>query len=308
MGELGHLHDDLSDTASAARCYERALALAPSDDLAWTLAHAYAELDRHQDALRLYQNFKDNPKALESAAILSESLDRHEDLAAAQRNRLEALGKLATAKDFLDLAATHDALEQPDEEIATIEDGLRRFPDSVRLRISLADAAHRRGETEAALRILEKPRLRSRVEALSLYIQIANDLDDPSPAIRFLGENIDEQHQFPLATLVDLSELCVNAGRPYIAERIIEKILRIDPNQRGFDWETLADASARMGNFEMAERFQKRHLASGPAARKTESWEALGDIFDAQGKFREAREAYRRSLNLYKEAILKAEL
>ena len=138
--ELGCIHDELSDTGSAASCYERALALAPSDDLSWKLANAYVELDRHQDALGVYRSLKDNSKALESAAILSESLGRYDDVAATQRNRLETLGKKATPKDFLDLAATHGALEEPDEESAAIETGLRRFPGSARLRARLTRA------------------------------------------------------------------------------------------------------------------------------------------------------------------------
>lgn len=259
------------------------------------LAEARIRADQYEEALHLYSSLPEvahDPVTLENYAMLAESLDEHKELHRALSLTVQAT-KNPTVENYLDLAEAAAYLDDPNIQVAGLEEGIKHLPDSALLRTSLANAWVHAEDYEQAVAVLTaKPELKKNMEAVGLALSLASDVRDPTRILDFVGDDVEKRFTLPLTARLDLAVLYRACGESAKADRIFASI----PESPETNAE-IAEARFQVGDYEDAARLMVAHMASHPRAPASR-WLFLGEIYEALGQPEEAKKAYDYSLAL----------
>ena len=259
------------------------------------LAEARIRANQYEQALQLYSALPEaahDPITLENYSMLAESLDDHKELHRALSLTVRA-AKNPSVENYLDLAEAAAYLDDPNIQVAGLEEGIKRLPESALLRISLANAwVHAEDYEQAIAALTARPALKKSMEAVALALSLASDVRDPTRILDFVGEDVEKRFTLPLAARLDLAVLYRVCGESGKADQIFASIPESSETNAG-----IAEARFEVGDYEDAARLMVAHMASHPRATASQ-WLFLGEIYEALGQADEAKKAYDYSLAL----------
>jgi Flp pilus assembly protein TadD len=287
--------EEQSRLEDATKLYEQALALAPQDvSIQKELADLHIARRDFRDAFVLYEKLPESAHdnlTLENYALLAESLAEYPAYNRALVARMHRL-KQPSTQDFLELGRSYAVIGEEEAQVKTYETGLRRIPRSHILRIELAHSLRLMDRYQEALAVLARPEMKSDMQAMQLYIELACLAEDYVGALSFVGQGIEKQFAFGPEVRLDLGEIYLNNGYAREADAMFSSV----PDEPAL-WPLLAAARFKAGNFASAETYQRKYLA-GLTVPDPQGWMLLGDICKAEGRESEAQEAYAKSLSL----------
>ncbi|MFZ4763573.1 MAG: hypothetical protein ACOYMN_01365 [Roseimicrobium sp.] len=254
---------------------------------------------RFADALALLAGASEaahNEETLEAYAALAESLGEHEARLRALRLILGKVPSPAPAH-YLAMADTALSTQEPQRVRGILEEGIRRFPDEVPLRLMQADWLARAQEYEAALAVLMHPSMAQRFEAVALLLNLTPQVEDAAAVLTFLGADVESRFVLAVPDRLHLAVLHHKAGHAGECARLLATVAETPENTRA-----IAQARFHCGDFAAAERLMLRCIKE-PQGAKAGDWVFLGDIYERQGRAADAQRAYDQSL-----ALLSADL
>jgi tetratricopeptide (TPR) repeat protein len=284
----------------ALALYQQALKLDPRDQTALKeSADLYIALGSFREALQIYQRLPDaahDHLTLESYALLAESLADYPAYNVALVKRMQRL-KQPTTQDFLELGRSYAVIGEQEDQVNTYQTGLRRIPRSHILRIELAHALRLMDRYAEALTVLGRPELRTDMQAMQLYIELACLEEDYTAALSFLGRGIEDKFAFGPEVRLDLGQIYLNNGYAKEADKLLTSV----PDEAAL-WPLLAAARYKAGNFVSAETYQLKYLTA-LTVPDPQGWLLLGDIYKALGREGDAQDAYAKSLTLMQDKL-----
>jgi tetratricopeptide (TPR) repeat protein len=233
---------------------------------------------------------------LENYALLAESLAEYPAYNRALVARMHRL-KQPTTQDYLELGRSFDVVGEQEQEVKTYEIGLRRNPQSHILRIELAHTLRLMDRYSEALAVLGRPEMKSDMQAMQLYIELAVLSEDYAGALAFLGRGIEEKFAFGPEVRLDLGQIYLQSGYAKEADELLTSV----PDEPAL-WPLLAAARYKAGNFPSAEKYQRKYLTA-LTVPDPQGWLLLGDIYKAEGREAEAQQAYSKSLSLMEDKL-----
>ena len=294
------LLEDTGDETASRAAFNMMLKRFPGDTEAMKrLATACIRAGDHAQALSLYEKLPvevHNHETLENYAMIADSLDDHAGEFRALRMAAD-LDKEPSVDRYLELADSAGYLDDPQQAVDVLEEGMKRLPQSAQLRLALADRFMHADRTEEAFALLTHESLKGRFEAVQALLDMSSSIGDAAAALAFIGDDIEKTQPLTAEDRLQLGVLHYNAGRPDEARRLFQSVPETKENLHA-----LAEAHACTGNFETTVRLMEAHLATHAAA-SPEDWIFLGDIYELLGRMDEARRAYDHSI-----AILTADL
>jgi tetratricopeptide (TPR) repeat protein len=293
--ELAAVYDEMSLMDKALATHEHILSLDPNYlPSRKEKADLLIGLRDFRGALAVYKKFtpaEHDPFTLENYALLAESL-------ADYAGRADALGMRQrlllhpTSKDFYDVARAYIVLEQYDTGISLLHEGMKKHPNSRLLWLTLARAYGSADRGDEALVLLERPEIRSDMEALMIYIETAATRMEYEKAYNFLGNGIEKQFAFGPETMLPLSVIYFHNNRKNKADQLLADV-KPEPSL----FSLLAKTHFQRAEYSVAETYQRSYLDRLQLA-DAPGWMFLGDLCKAQGKKEQADEAYHKGLLL----------
>ncbi len=264
-------------------------------------AYALVRLHRYEEACTAYVKVaREQPEDAdlqETCAGLCDSLGRIDETCAATKRLLACPGRPTTPEDYLELADQYRLADHENDFIDTLRTALKRYPDTLRIRITLAEALGQNGEHDEAVRLLALESLRSNGEAMDLLINEAMEAQDTALAETFLGWKVpDCLHDLPV-TLMKLASLFDHLNRPELSTSIIAGLLNDFRFRQGDTWLTLGRMCLDAGEETKAESFATLYLSSS-GANNSKGWELLGDIYQSEERTAEAMAAYSKAVEV----------
>ena len=300
LSELAGMYSEMPQSAKALTLYEKVALMDPKNlDVRKEIADLRLVLKDYTGAFAFYHSLPENghdATTLENYSLLAESLG---DYPAYNRSLVMRYHRLKEpeSNDFLELARSFDLTNKPDGALTTLTEGLRRVPKSRVLRIHLAQSWRNRGNYDEAIRLLAIPALKTDMQAMSLYIEVACLKEDYQMAYAFLGKGFERKFGFPPDVRLDLGHIYFNNGYMTEADALYSSI----PDEPSL-WPLIANARFRRGDLTGAEAYQRRHLASSQVP-DAPGWLLMGDILRAGGREAEAQAAYGKSLRLMEQKL-----
>ena len=257
--------------------------------------HHYEEgCDAYVKAARMQP---DDADLQETCAGLCDSLGRNDETCEAIKRLLACESRPTTPEDYMELADHYRLAGREQEFLATLRTALKRYPDTVRVRITLAEALGQGGQHEEAVQLLALEPLRSHAEAMDLLINESMDAQDTSVAANFFGQTMPAGLQGMPVSMMKMAALFDHLNRPDASNAIITSLLH-DPQYRQNDtWMTLGKMCLEAGEEAKAESFVTLYLSSSGAAN-SKAWELLGDIYQTEDRSQEAQAAYSKAVEV----------
>ena len=270
LDRLGRAHEWLEDPAAAARVYEDAVSLMPSNP--WfqaRLARAYVDSGRHGDAERLLARARNaNPGDLSLAVIEADLRGRQGDVERGERLLLDVLEEDrgeqpgGAPRAHLALASFYSEHERLPEAVLVLETALQRFPEETSILFLLGAMLERSGrfaDAEAAFRgVIDRDP--EHAQALNYLGYMLADR----------GERLDESVE--------------------LIARAVEK----DPHNGSY-LDSLGWAYFKLDRLDLAE--PPLRAAGDQLQRNSVVQDHLGDLLNRLGRYAEAIEAWRRALD-----------
>lgn len=270
LDRLGRAHEWLEDPAGAARVYEDAVSLMPSNP--WfqaRLARAYVDSGRHGDAERLLARARNaNPGDLSLAVIEADLRGRQGDVERGERLLLDVLEEDrgeqpgGEPRAHLALASFYSEHERLPEAVLVLEAALQRFPEETSILFLLGAMLERSGrfaDAEAAFRgVIDRDP--EHAQALNYLGYMLADR----------GERLDESVE--------------------LIARAVEK----DPHNGSY-LDSLGWAYFKLDRLDLAE--PPLRAAGDQLQRNSVVQDHLGDLLNRLGRYAEAIEAWRRALD-----------
>lgn len=270
LDRLGRAHEWLEDPAGAARVYEDAVSLMPSNP--WfqaRLARAYVDSGRHEDAERLLARARNaNPGNLSLAVIEADLRGRQGDVERGERLLLDVLEEDrgeqpgGEPRAHLALASFYSEHERLPEAVLVLEAALQRFPEETSILFLLGAMLERSGrfaDAEAAFRgVIDRDP--EHAQALNYLGYMLADR----------GERLDESVE--------------------LIARAVEK----DPHNGSY-LDSLGWAYFKLDRLDLAE--PPLRAAGDQLQRNSVVQDHLGDLLNRLGRYAEAIEAWRRALD-----------
>ena len=300
LSELAGMYAEMPESAKALALYEKVAALNPANiDARKEVAELKLVLKDYAGAFAFYQSLPESAhdaSTLENFSLLAESLGDYPAYNHALVMRHHRLHEPAST-DYIELARSFDLINQPEGAITSLTEGLRRVPKSHVLRTHLAQAWRNRGNYDEAIHLLGVPALKTDMQAMSLFIEVACLKEDYQTAFAFLGKGFEKKFGFPPDVRLDLGHIYFNNGYMTEADALYSSI----PDEPSL-WPLIANARFRRGDLKGAEEYQRRWLASCQVP-DAPGWLLMGDILRAGGREAEAQAAYRKSLLLMEQKL-----
>ena len=270
LDRLGRAHEWLEDPAGAARVYEDAVSLMPSNP--WfqaRLARAYVDSGRHEDAERLLARARNaNPGNLSLAVIEADLRGRQGDVERGERLLLDVLEEDrgeqpgGEPRAHLALASFYSEHGRLPEAVLVLEAALQRFPEETSILFLLGAMLERSGrfaDAEAAFRgVIDRDP--EHAQALNYLGYMLADR----------GERLDESVE--------------------LIARAVEK----DPHNGSY-LDSLGWAYFKLDRLDLAE--PPLRAAGDQLQRNSVVQDHLGDLLNRLGRYAEAIEAWRRALD-----------
>lgn len=270
LDRLGRAHEWLEDPAGAARVYEDAVSLMPSNP--WfqaRLARAYVDSGRHGDAERLLARARNaNPGDLSLAVIEADLRGRQGDVERGERLLLDVLAEDrgeqpgGEPRAHLALASFYSEHERLPEAVLVLEAALQRFPEETSILFLLGAMLERSGrfaDAEAAFRgVIDRDP--EHAQALNYLGYMLADR----------GERLDESVE--------------------LIARAVEK----DPHNGSY-LDSLGWAYFKLDRLDLAE--PPLRAAGDQLQRNSVVQDHLGDLLNRLERYAEAIEAWRRALD-----------
>lgn len=270
LDRLGRAHEWLEDPAGAARVYEDAVSLMPSNP--WfqaRLARAYVDSGRHGDAERLLARARNaNPGDLSLAVIEADLRGRQGDVERGERLLLDVLEEDrgeqpgGEPRAHLALASFYSEHERLPEAVLVLEAALQRFPEETSILFLLGAMLERSGrfaDAEAAFRgVIDRDP--EHAQALNYLGYMLADR----------GERLDESVE--------------------LIARAVEK----DPHNGSY-LDSLGWAYFKLDRLDLAE--PPLRAAGDQLQRNSVVQDHLGDLLNRLERYAEAIEAWRRALD-----------
>ena len=300
LSELAGMYAEMPESGKALALYERVAALDPKNlEVRKEIAELRLVLKDYTGAFAFYNSLPEtshDATTLENFSLLAESLGEYPAYNRSMVMRSHRLHEPHSG-DFLELARSFELIDQTDAALATLADGLRRVPKSRLLRTRLAQAWRNRGNYDEAVRLLAIPALKSDMQAMSLFIEVACLKEDYQMAYAFLGKGFEKKFGFPPDVRLDLGHIYFNNGYMTEADALYSSV----PDEPSL-WPLIANARFRRGDLKGAELYQKRWLGSTQVP-DAPGWLLMGDILRAGGRETEAQAAYGKSLSLMEQKL-----
>ena len=335
--EYGQILMRLYEFEKALVVYKKAEQMSPKDK---SILKANAEILYHmgnyEDSFKYYELLiADSPNidVLESYAALAEALGQLNKLAQSIEVRI-SLSTNVISYDYHQLAYSRKLLGQTNAFIATLKEGLKRFPDDASLRLQTVLALQ---ETEqfdqAAEYLIKHPELKKNAELLQMYIGLLVSSQKLKEAEAFFAKEVPSQFRTNPGLLESEAYVYESLKQPENALKIYAKLRQINPTEirytanyarmlclagrykealpfvpmieSGVDKERLhllAQIHAAASKFKLAEDYQKQYIASRPE-NMPQAWGFLGDIYLSRGEKTMAKRAYQRGLDELKSQL-----
>ncbi len=292
--------EEQSRLDDALGLYHQALKLDPKDlSVQKEIADIQIARGEFRAAFQIYEQLPEKSHdnfTLENYALLAESLAEYPAYNRALVARMHRL-KQPTTQDYLELGRSFDVVGEQEQEVKTYETGLRRIPQSHSLRIELAHTLRLLDRYQEALSVLGRPEMKSDMQAMQLYIELAVLAEDYASALAFLGRGIEDKFAFGPEVRLDLGQIYLQTGYAKEADALFTSV----PDEPAL-WPLLAAARFKAGNFPSAENYQKKYLTA-LTVPDPQGWMLLGDIYKAEGREAEAQQAYTKSLSLMEDKL-----
>lgn len=264
-------------------------------------AFALVRLHRYEEACDLYVKVArlqpEDADLQETCAGLCASLGRNDETSEATKRLIACPTRPSTPEDYMELADDYRLSGHEAEFIATLRTALKHYPDTVRIRITLAEALGQGGRHEEAVQLLAQERLRINGEAMDLLINEALDAQDASVAARFFGQTLPAcLHDLPV-TAMKLASLFDHLSQPEAANSIVTGLLHDARFRQNDTWMILGGMCLESGDEARAESFVTLYL-SASGAGNSKAWELLGDIYRSQDRGQEALAAYSKAVEV----------
>lgn len=292
--ELANLVRGIADTTSALRAFEAFVHDFPDDGTAIKrLAELRLRAGQPGAALDAFDSLRDEDLdaiTLEDYISLAETVERTPSL-------LRAL-KLMAETDGADQAEIYErmyelcrSINNEDEALKLLRDGIARSPDRPSLRLKLANHLLEREQASDAITETLNPVLVKRTDALS--IALAALRLDPSrthEVLQAFGGDIEKQSVLSSSDRIHLAVACARDNQIERSRALFASV----PQTREH-LATLAEGYLDLQQFDEAERLAERNVRENTPTQARD-WLLLGDARSKAGHADEAREAYARAL------------
>ncbi len=264
------------------------------------LGFCFVRMGRYDEARKAYAaasvHLPEDELLQNCYASLCESTGHFSEAITARYRILNAPHHNTLPDDFLEISDSCRILGDTAQQIAVLEQGLKRFPASPRLRFVLAESCAAGDRHARAIELLAHETLRNDPAAMELLISEATITPDPGVALAFLGDKAPACFREQPVQLLRLAFLYEQTQRVEAAETIFQGLLGNTRLRENGTFQLLAKTSLEYGDANRAEIFQSAHLQLAAASRDSKSWRLMGDIYSAQQRPDKAGEAYQKAV------------
>jgi tetratricopeptide (TPR) repeat protein len=320
----------LYEFEKALAVYKKAEKINPKDkavlkDIAEILYH----IGNYEESFKYYEILiTQNPglDILESYAVLAEALGQLNKLAQSIEMRI-TLSTNIVAWDYHQLAFSRKLLGQNNSFIATLKEGLNRFPNDASLRLQTVLALQETEQfNQAAEYLIQHPELKNNSELMQMYVGLLVRSQKLKEAQLFFTREVPEKFRSHPGLLESEAYVYETLKQPEKSLQIYAKLRKIDPDEirytanyarmlcltgrykealpfvplieKGADKERfhlLAQIHSAAAKYKLAENYQKQYIALQPDDLP-QAWGFLGDIYLSRGEKTLAKRAYQRGL------------
>ena len=299
---IARIHQQACEWEAAIAAYDRLLQWESADlEAGKSRAFALVRLGRYEEAHTSYVSLAaahpEDAEAQQTCATLCDSLGYADEARTAMLRLLQLPNHDASPEDFLELAANCRSAGAVADEVTALRSGLKRYANSHRLRISLAESLGAQGQYEEVLHLLADESLRQDATAMDLLVSTGMDMVNGEPVAAFLHDTVPACfHDVPAAQL-RVGFLLEHVHHEEQASTVMASLLRNSSFRADDTWRRLGEQCLDAGDSARAESFITLYLASA-GANDGKAWELLGDIYQSLDRAEEALTAYRKAVEV----------